>query len=239
MIASTAIALCAIELAAHYVFTLSTLDYAIVGQVELMLLAAIGLLSDGGRRDRSILTIFVMWFGWIALTDWAPGLVSDLVVQYETVVFSMLVMWAITRPYFFTSDARSDSTVCIMFYRGTKAPFLSTLSSILGLPFSSVAIVAGDKVLRASGSGKMVLTDARALDGGDFIRIDTGIPVSDAIASAMYKCEGKPTRAYGLFRSRCVANLSQVLKEIGYEPKSAFHKIPSIFYFQCVKQAHE
>lgn len=115
---------------------------------------------------------------------------------------------------------------------------MSSLASLVGLPFASVAIVTGATALRASGSGKMVISDAKALLGSDFILIDTGKQGTPPVIQAITDCVGKPTQSFGMFRTRCIANLMPVLKIIGYEPRNWFYFIPSIFYFQASRQAH-
>lgn len=238
MKAALAIALCSIEITVAHLLEISGAEFMAVNQIELALLALLGLLSDGGQRDRSILTVFVLWFGWIFVTDWAIIEASPLLIEYEAVIFSALVFWAMVRPYFFASDSVSEDTVCIAFYHGTKAPFLSSLSSLIGLPFSSVAVLAGGLAVRASSAGRMVAVDWRGVLEGDFVCVDTGVKCSSATSAAIRACTGASTKSAGL-RMRCVANLMPILKEIGYEPRTIFHKIPSIFYFQCVRRASE
>jgi len=238
MISIVAIVLCGIELSVAHMLDLSLWKYMTVGQVELVFLAIMGVLSDGSQRDRSVMMVFVVWFGWIAATDWYTFEINPLLVQYEAALFSAIVFWALARPYFYPSDEYKPGNVCIAFYKGTNAPFLSSLASLAGLPFASVAIVTGVTALRASGGGKMVVSDAKALLGHDFVLIDTGIQCTPPVIEAIKACVGKPTRSFGIFSTRCVANLFPVLKVIGYEPKSVFYNIPSIFYFQCVRKAH-
>ena len=231
-------ALCLIEIAVAHLLALPSEEFITIWQAELVILAVLGLLSDGGRRDRSVLTIFFLWFTWILITDWAIIEVPALLVEYEAVIFSALVLWAMIRPYYFSSDPVSESTVCIAFYRGTQAPLLSSLSSLIGLPFSSVAVLAGGLAVRASSAGRMVAVDWRGVLEGDFVCVDTGVKCSSAISEAIRACTGVSTKSAGL-RMKCIANLIPILKEIGYEPKTIFHKIPSIFYFQCVRQANK
>ena len=239
MFALAAASICLLELSAAHYMALSAEVFYMAWQIELVLLVVLGLSSDGGQRDRSVLLAFFLWFGFLAATDWALMSPPPLLVQYEAVVFTVLVCWALARPYFFASDTSNEGTVHIAFYKGAHAPILSSFSALFGLPFASVSIIAGATALRASGRGVMVISDARAMyTGNDYVLIDTGIEPGPDFFAAMADCQGKPTKALGFLRMRCVANLSPLLKIIGYEPRTIFHRIPSIFYFQCVRQAH-
>lgn len=236
-----AISLCFLEIASAHFLDLKSDEFSdefiVIWQAEFIMVALLGLLSDGGQRDRSILTVFVIWFGWIFITDWAVIEASALLVEYEAVIFSALVFWAMVRLYYFTSDPLSKDTVCIVFYRGNRAPFLSSLAALIGLPFSSVAVAMGEFVLMASKKGHMVIADSKVLNSRDFVCIDTGVKAQPEITEAAFNCAGAPTKSMG-FRTKCVSNLLPVLKQIGYAPRTIFHKIPSIFYSQCVKLAH-
>lgn len=238
MKAALAIAICLFELAVTHFLDLTSGEFIAIWQAEFIMVALLGLLSDGGHRDRSILTVFVLWFGWIFVTDWAIIEAPALLVEYEAAIFSALVLWAMVRPYYFISADLSKDTVCIVFYRGDRAPLLSSLASLIGLPFSSVAVAVGEFVLMASKKGHMVIADSKVLNSRDFVCIDTGVKGVSEITEAAFNCAGTPTKSMGMLRMKCVANLMPVLKEIGYAPKTVFHNIPSLFYFQCVEQAH-
>ena len=239
MFAFTAAAICLLELSAAHYMALSAEVFYMAWQIELVLLVVLGLSSDGGQRDRSALLAFFLWFGFMAATDWALIAPPPLLVQYEAVAFTVLVCWALMRPYFFASTASNGRTVHIAFYKGAHAPILSAISALFGLPFASVSIVAGNTAIRASGRGVMVISDARAMFAGDdYVLVDTGFEPGPDFFAAMADCQGKPTKTLGFLRMRCVANLSPLLKLLGYEPRTIFHKIPSIFYFQCMRLAH-
>ena len=237
MMAFAAILLCAIELSLAHLLNLPIEQYFTVWQIELVLLAFVGLKSDGSQRDRSVLAIFLLWFGWIAATDWSIGYAEPLLVQYEAAIFSSLVLWALIRPYFYTTADLSQrgENVYIGFYQGTRAPFLSSLAALIGLPFSSMVIVAGETMLRSSGNGKMVVNNPAILAPEDYIFIDTGKKASTDMFKALAKCVGKSTKSFGIFRIKCVRNCEPVLELLGLKPKSWWYYMPSIFYRQAVR----
>lgn len=245
MFAFVALLLCAVDIAATHLMDLSHAEYGVVFQVYIALLCALSVLAKDTQRDKSVLSVLLIWAVFVLATDQFDLDLPNSLLTYESAIFTSFVIWAMIRPYFYPSDEYKPGNVCIAFYKGTNAPFLSSLASLVGLPFASVAIVTGATALRASGSGKMVLSDAKALLGSDFVLIDTGKQGTPSVIQAISECVGKPTRSFGLFRTRCIANLMPVLKVIEYEPtkflgQSKFtpYKIPSIFYFQCVRKAH-
>lgn len=232
------ILVCLIEtFAAHFIQGDYTYD---LNQVQAMLLAIAAVSSQPTQRDKSVLSVLVGWFAFIAMTDRAVQFVPPdylFIASYEVVVLSILIMWALVRPHFYTSADLSQrgENVYIGFYQGTHAPFLSSVGALFGLPFSSIVIVAGDKVLRPSASGKMVINNTSLLRKGDFILVDTGKVATEEIINAIIKCDGLPTKAFGIFKTKCVQNCEPVLELLGLKPKSWPYYLPSIFYYQAVR----
>lgn len=228
------IAFCGVELfASHFIFWGDSFD---INLLSGFITACAWVASTASQRDKSVSVVIIIWWAWSLATD--RIIEAQTAVSMEASVMVVCVFWALVRPYFYPSDERRERNVCIAFYKGSHAPFLSSIASLFGLPFSSVAIVTGVTALRASGCGKMVISDARLITGDDFVFIDTGIACTPKVIRAIAECTGKPTKSFGVFRTKCVVNLVPVLKIIGYEPDNFFYKIPSIFYFQCVRKAH-
>lgn len=235
MIALLAILICVVEMSIAHVIDLSSYETMILWQIEIVVIAAIGLLSNTSQRDKSILTVLVLWFSWIAASDWMITYAHPLFVQYDSLFFSTLIMWALFRPYFYVSadlSLRGDN-VYIGFYQGAHAPFLSSLGALFGLPFSSMIIVAGDTVLRSAGTGKMTINSTAAIKRGSYTFIDTGHVATKEVFEEIAKCVDRPTKAFGVFRTKCIRNCEPVLSLVGLKPKTWFHKIPSIFYYQA------
>ena len=236
MFSILAIAICALSLFNSYYLGWG-LSYG-VSQAELALLVVMALFSDSSQRHKSVLAIFTIWFVYIFATDWAIGYVPPVLNGFEANALSIAVLWALLRPYYYQSAELIGENVFIGFYQGTHAPFLSSLAALFGLPFPSVAIIAGDTVLRASGSGKMVINNSSVVRGGDFLLIDTGVMATEKIFEEIAKCSGKPTKALGVFRTKCIKNCEPVLEMLGLKPKSFFYYMPSIFYYQVTGECH-
>ncbi|MCK5444694.1 MAG: hypothetical protein KAI73_03670 [Rhodospirillaceae bacterium] len=237
MMALAAILICAIELSLAHLLNLSSEQYFTVWQIELVLLAIVGLESSGSQRDQSVLAIFLLWFGWIAATDWAIDYAEPLLVQYEAAIFSSLILWALARPYLYPSAELVGENVFIGFYQGTHAPFLSSLGALIGLPFSSIVIASGTIVLRSSKFGKLVTNNIAVVDNGNYVFVDTGVKATPEIFATMAKCSGQPTKAFGIFRTNCVKGCGPVLELLGLKPKNWAYYLPSIFYYQAVRGA--
>lgn len=239
MLPIIALLLCAINITTAHLMSLQYDEYVVVFQAYIALLCLGAVVSDGSQRDKSILTVLLIWEVWILTTDQFNIGLPDVVLSLESAFFTSFVLWAIARPHFYPSDQRSELNVCIAFYKGSHAPLISSIGALFGLPFASVAIVAGATVLRPSGSGKMTITNGMALHKDDFVFVDTGIECTPEIIKQIALCSGKPTTVLGIFRVKCVANIMPVLRLMkGYEPKNWLYRIPSIFYYQCVRQAH-
>lgn len=235
MFALSAILICAIEiLASHFITT----DYSYdLTQIEVFLVSIMAVKSERTQMHNSVFAIFIIWFGYILTTDRWFSNAPLFFASYEATILSIIITWAFIRPYFYVSadlSARGEN-VLIGFYQGTRAPFLSSVGALLGLSFSSVIIVYGETVLRSSGSGKMVLNTPSAVSRGDYTFINTGKKVTPKIIEATAKCVGKPTKAFGIFRTKCVHNCEPVLEMLELKPKSFFHRMPSIFYYQVVR----
>ncbi|MCK5013223.1 MAG: hypothetical protein KAS66_05345 [Candidatus Omnitrophica bacterium] len=215
-------------------------EYLIVFQAYIALLCVAALVSKDTQRDKSALSVLAIWAIWILLTDQFNLNLPDFLLSIEAFAFSFFVLWALIRPYFYASADLSQrgENVYIGFYQGTHAPLLSSLAALFGLPFSSIVIVAGDKVLRSSGAGKMVINNTSLLRKGDFILVDTNKPATKDIIDAIIKCDGLPTRAFGVFKTKCVRNCEPILELLGLKPKSWPYYLPSIFYYQAVRGSH-
>ena len=241
MFSFVAIALCAINITTAHLMGLQYDEYIIVFQVYIALLCVAAVLAKDTQRDKSALSVLTVWAIWILFTDQFNLNLPDFLLSIESFVFSFFVLWALIRPYFYPSASlpqRGDN-VYIGFYQGTRAPFLSSLAALFGLPFPSMLIVAGETVLRSSGCGKMVKNGTAIIKPKDYVFVDTGKKTSKALNNAIDKCVNKPTKAIGIFRMKCVHNCEPVLDILGLKPKSFFHYLPSVFYYQCVRQAHE
>jgi len=206
-------------------------------QIEAMLLMLLAVFAESTQRDKSVLLVLSIWFGWIAITDLWPEYISAPVAGLETSIFSFFVLWAMARPYFYSSfplESRGEN-ILIGFYRGTKAPLLSSLSALIGLPFSSIVIVGGVTALRPSAFGEMTINHPDILNPDDYVFINTGVKATPGICAEIAKCSGKPTRLLGIFSAKCVRTCQPVLEMLGLKPKSWFHYMPSIFYYQAAK----
>lgn len=240
MFSLVAIALCAVNITTAHFMDLQYDEYVIVFQAYIALLCVAAVVSKDTQRDKSVLSLLTIWAVWILLTDQFNLNLPDFLLSIESFIFSFFVMWALVRPYFYTSADLSQrgENVYIGFYHGTRAPFLSSLAALFGLPFSSMVIVAGDKVLRSSGNGKMVFSNPEILPPEDYIFIDTGKKASPDMFKELAGCVGKSTKSFGIFRIKCIQNCIPVLDLLGLKPKSLFYCMPSIFYYQVIGGNH-
>jgi len=228
-----AILICIVEITATHFYGASQERYAIFYQSEIVLLTALGIFSHG-RKRKPVLTVFAVWFSWIFISDWYPEYVHDIFGNYEAIIFSFMVILTLVKPYHSISHEINNKNVCLAFYGGEKAPLLSTLSALVGLPFSSVAVIAGGNVLRPH-NGVLRLTPAKDFKHPEYTIIDTGVPVTTEIELEMGRVVGNSVKRFGLGMG-CVSELSPVLEMVGIRPKSI---IPSIFYYQAVKHARK
>ena len=235
MFAGLAIALCALEMLVTYSVTADAMIASLYWQIEMALFAGLALYSTDTQRDKSVLAIMALWFFWVMITDLWPEYIIAPISGLETMAFSFLVFWAFARPYLYPSAELVGENVYIGFYQGTHAPFLSSLGALFGLPFSSIVIASGTVVLRASKVGKLVTNNIAVVDNGNYVFVDTGVKATPEIFATMAKCSGEPTKAFGVFRTKCVEGCEPVLKLLGMKPKSWAHYMPSIFYYQAVR----
>ena len=92
-------------------------------------------------------------------------------------------------------------------------------------------------MLRSSGNGKMIFSNPAILPPEDYIFIDIGKKASPDIFKALAGCVGKSTKSFGILKTKCVRNCEPALELMGLKPKSWFYFMPSVFYYQCVKEA--
>lgn len=235
MLPALALSLCVIDFLKSHSMYLAGLEDGVFFQGYIVLLCCAGVVSNGSQRDRAILTALLIWAIWVLATDQSSLQIPGFAVTLESAVFSALVFWAIARPYTIPSQAIDPSNVCIAFYHGNRAPLLSSLSALIGLPFASVSIVAGATALRPDKCGKLVITDARAYDRSPHHTIiDTGVEADAGVLKVMTDTVGAQVRV-GPFRIGCIKALRPVLDHIGIAPASLFHYIPSIYFYQAAR----
>jgi hypothetical protein len=240
MFSLIAILLCAINITTAHFMDLEYDEYMIVFQAYVALLCVAAVVSKDTQRDKSVLSVLAIWAIWILLTDQFNLNLPDFLLSIESFVFSSFVVWALARPYFYPSADLSQrgENVYIGFYQGTHAPFLSSLGALFGLPFSSMVIVAGETMLRSSGNGKMVLNSPAILASKDYIFINTGKKATSDVFKAIAECVDKPTKAFGIFKTKCIRNCEPLLELLELKPKSWFHCMPSVFYYQVVRGSY-
>lgn len=91
--------------------------------------------------------------------------------------------------------------------------------------------------VRADRCGVLVVSEARAYDRSPHHTIiDTGIEADQGFFEVVAKTVGAPVKV-GIFRIDCIKALRPVLDHIGLMPKTIFHYIPSIFYYQAARAA--
>ncbi len=232
MFVALSISICVSELWATYMGELPIETGAFFWQVMAVLIILLGLFSEDTQRDKSVLAVMAMWFSWVMLTDLWPEYLPASITGIETMAFSFLVLWALARQYFYPSVELVGENIFIGFYQGTRAPLLSSLGALIGLPFSSMVVVAGETVLRASGNGKMVLNNRAALRFNDYVFVDTGFKATPESFTEIAKCVGKPTTTFGIFRTKCIKNCEPILELLGLKPRSWAHQMPSVFFYQ-------
>lgn len=225
-----------LEIGSAHLFDLNVCATAThIFKFELMLFAGAAVFSSGSLRDRSVLDIILIWATVIFFTDWTSYFPPWL-SSYESFIFSALVTWVYFRPYKIIQGPVNLKNVCIAFYNGPNAPFLSRLASHVGLPFSSVAlIVKGISIRPSKATGAMVETTAAVIRSKGYVIVDTGVKSTPEIYAEVKKIIGAKT-GRGFFRTRCLKNLSPVLKLMGsqWEVKGLLI-IPTLFYKRCVE----
>lgn len=219
----------------HLLNVLTSFANATLMQAEFALAMGAIAFSKNTMRERSVLDIIFIWAVWILATDWVPYF-PPMLASIETGVFVALLAWVYFRPYRFIAANANTENVCIAFYGGPDAPFLSRMASHFGFPFSSVALVCYDKAIRPSkATGTMVETNPEVLKARGYVMVDTGIARTPEIYGKMLDVIGTRT-GYGIFRTKCLINLSPVLKELGSEWEPAgWPTIPALYYRQCVR----
>jgi len=206
-------------------------------QIEAVILIGLGAFSSGSMRDRSVIFAAFIWMSWILLTDQVNFFPSSL-AAVETAFFVVLIARVYFRGYDHIQGEIKRDTVCIGFYGGDNAPTLSFFSSILGFPFSSVAICVGDLATRPSKArGRMVKTTKFALEGKGYLFIPTNVYVTPEMVGVLNKIVGTST-GYGLLRAKCVTNLKPLLALLGPQWIPTIRAtLPGVYYRQCVRNA--
>ncbi len=209
--------------------------YELLFQLEIIAVALAGL-SVKGKRETAVLAVLVGWFIWQAVTDFFFTDLTPMFVNIETTAFIVAVFFTLLRPYYLPSAKFSYETVILAFYNGSKSPLLSRIGSMVGLPYSSLAIIAGDEILCSGRCGVMRMGKTSAIDTSNFYFIDTGYKITNEILKVMAGCIGRTSTCATIFRIKCVVNVMPVLTALKVQPKNMFFYIPSIFLYQCLKR---
>lgn len=231
-----AISAISISIGSAHFMDLIDADIAIVYSWMLFFLAGLGPLSNGSMQHRLTMDVIFIWTAWTFLSDWVIPL-SPTALSIETAIFTVLAAWVYFRPYKHLSTRAHPENVCIAFYGGPNAPTLSRWASIIGSPFASVAISGGGVAVRPSlFRGKMVQTTTAALEAKGYVFIDTCVPYSPEIHGKLMEVVGTKT-GYGLFRFKCMQNLTPILDCLGHEWVPSIPILPSLYFDQCVRNA--
>lgn len=231
-----ALALCTIDLVAGHFLTYPSSHYDIVFQAYIATLALAGAVSNGSQRDRSIMTALFLWAAWVLITDQTPYATPPVYSTLESAAFTMLVFWAIVRPYTIPSHQYNPETVCLAFYHGDNAPLWSSLSALIGLPFASVAVLANGYALHPDRrAGLLVQSDADTVQrSGFYTIIDTGVEPGTLFCAAFDKAIGTSVKI-GTLRIGCLKALRPVLNCINMAPTGIFQYIPSVFFYRALR----
>ncbi len=230
------LALCILEFSnSHLLNSLNVDQSFLISQVELALVLGAAVFSKNTMPERSVMDVIFLWALWILSTDWLPYFPPTL-ASIETGIFIAILAYVYFRPYRFIQTPIEPENVCIAFYGGPNAPFLSRLASHTGFPFSSVALVVNGAAVRPSkATGGMVGATPAILKAKGYVMIDTGIKSTPEIYGKMKSIIGTKT-GYGFLRTRCLKNMMPVLECLGPEwQPERWPVIPSLFYKQCVR----
>ncbi len=233
MFALLVTAVCVLEVVSTFRLGLASNSYAAFFQLEVIAVALMALLTEG-RREKYVLSVLAFWFLWQFATDWMISYVPAMAVNIETVFFVVLVFFVLLRPYYLPSPLLNKANIAFAFYRGGHPPILSKISTILGLPYSSLSIIAGDLILRSGRNGVMRSGVSDAIKPSDYYFMDTQCPVTQETRDLILSCAGKTTRVWGIFRIKCISNMLPVLLAVGVTPRNPLFFIPSLFFYQCL-----
>lgn len=211
----------------------SILWYDMLFEAQYVALAVIALNSKDTRRDRAVIMVLLAWGIWILATDWPPFNFPPIYLNFEAAAFSALTLWALFRPYNYVSDKLNKDDVFIGFYQGRNKHPLSVLSSLIGLPFSSIAMIAGDVTIRSSG-GVLKEVPTASLSPEHYVFINTTTPATDKIIADLRALSGASATVYGL-RVGCIWAMRKALAAVGYR-LSWRDYIPSLFYRTALEE---
>lgn len=229
------LALCILEFSNSHLMDNGAYAQSVIMQAELVLVLGAAVFSKNTMPERSVIDIIFLWAMWILLTDWLPYF-PPILASIETGIFFAMLAYVYFRPYRFIQTPIKTENVCIAFYGGPNAPFLSRLASHVGFPFSSVALVVNGVVVRPSkATGAMVESTSTVLKDKGYVLIDTGIKSTPEIYGKMKSIVGTNT-SNGLLRTKCLKNMTPVLECLGreWQPKG-WPVIPSLYYKKCVR----
>ncbi len=224
-----------IEVVSTFSLGLPRVAYESLFQLEIIAVS-IAAIYTKGKRETSVLTVLAAWFIWQAVTDWFITTPDPMFVNIETTAFIVAVFFTLLRPYYLPSAKFSYETVILAFYNGSKSPLLSRIGSMVGLPYSSLAIIAGDEILCSGRCGVMRMGKTSAIDTTNFYFIDTGYKITNEILKVMAGCIGRTSTCATIFRIKCVVNVMPVLTALKVQPANMFFYIPSVFLYQCLKR---
>ncbi len=231
MFRAATIATIAIALLSAFLVGASTAAYDTLFEVQYVAMALIAFYAKPTQRDRSVISVLLIWAVWVLATDWPAFNFPPIYVNFEAAAFSALTLWALFRPYNYASHDAMSPNVKIGFYQGKNKHLLSSLGALIGLPFSSIAIISGGHAIRAGHGGVIREVQAISLHGGDYVFVDTGVPATQELIAALKSLVGAKIK----FRTGCVVSMEKVLVRLGYTLKW-YDYVPSLFYKTALKK---
>jgi len=208
-------------------------------QAQIAMLAVLGWMSakSASPKRTAVMTVLMVQSVWILCTDWAISYVPEAISVSEGAVFFALLVWAFMRPYEYKSDQLTTDTVCLLFYKANGGSFLMHVFGVLGLPVSSMSVVAGEYWLKlVRGKAYLQKDLSVCINESRYIIVDTGIPVSEHIHGLFNMLRNEPARTpMSLWlRLRCIASIKPLLRELGdyYVPRNIFEQIPAIYFYK-------
>lgn len=234
MFSLATLATVAIALASPFFMNATAAVYDTLFEAQYAAMAIVAFYSQNTRRDKAVITVLLIWAVWVLATDWTSFDFSPVYINFEAAAFSALTLWALVRPYEYTSDKLNQNDIFIGFYQGRNKHILSVLASLVGLPFSSIALIAGDYTIRAGG-GVLKEVPTSSLMEEHYVFVNTTLKVTKQALQMLRAMVGVNTMRYG-FRIGCIAAMKTGLSDLGYQ-LSWYDYVPSFFYRTVLRKA--
>lgn len=170
-------------------------------------IVAVGAIADA-------LLVLGIFYTYIIIVDNIDLVVPKNFAALEVLIVAVIIFWIKMRPTIRSEPISKN--VCLAFYYGNNASFLARVSSLIGMPAQSIAIIIGDEAIVPNGELNILeKRSSKALVSESWLILDTFVKPSNHIIYEFNKLAGKQIICSLLKFNNCLKTMTPFLNLLG------------------------